>query len=114
MRGDLSAMLEPAFLRSIVAEHPIALLREVYERTGSQSAINRMMHLDLKLTLADNDLRKVNTMCRLAGVDVGYPMLDEEVVELSGEIPPSGKVNGFRLRYFFKEALKDLLPPEIL
>jgi asparagine synthase (glutamine-hydrolysing) len=114
LRSDLEAMLEPDFLGAIAREHPLAVLREVYERTPSSSAINRMLHLDLKLTLADNDLRKVSTMCRLAGVDVRYPMLDDEMVALSGEVSPSGKVNRFRLRYFFKKALRDFLPPEIL
>lgn len=114
MRSDLRAMLMPDFLASIRPDHPLELMREVYERTQSSSAINRMMHLDLKQTLSDNDLRKVNVMCRLAGIDVRYPMLDDEVVAFSAEVPPSGKVGGLRLRPFFKKALAGLLPPEIL
>jgi asparagine synthase (glutamine-hydrolysing) len=90
------------------------MMREVYWRTASGSCVNRMMHLDLKLTLADNDLRKVNRMCELAGVAVRYPLLDEEMVAFSGQIPPSSKVKGLKLRYFFKEALRDFLPPETL
>jgi asparagine synthase (glutamine-hydrolysing) len=73
-----------------------------------------MMHLDLKITLADNDLRKVSRMCDMAGVEVRYPMLDDDLVELSGEIPAALKVKGLKLRYFFKRALKDVLAPETL
>ena len=40
-----------------------AMLREAYQRTDSASSLNRMMHLDLKLTLADNDLRKPPAPC---------------------------------------------------
>jgi asparagine synthase (glutamine-hydrolysing) len=36
------------------------------------------------------------------------------MVEFSGRVPPSEKVKGLRLRYFFKESLRDLLPPEII
>jgi asparagine synthase (glutamine-hydrolysing) len=107
-------MLEPEFLASIRTDHPSTLMREVYERTESRSPLNRMMHLDLKQTLADNDLRKVNVMCGLAGIDVRYPMLDDELVALSGIVPPSGKVKGTRLRHFFKESLRDLLPAEVI
>ncbi|MCX7894146.1 MAG: asparagine synthetase B [Burkholderiales bacterium] len=92
VREELGAMLEPDFVASVSPEHPFALMREVYGRAASASAVNRMMHLDLKLTLADNDLRKVNVACRLAGIDARYPMLDDAVVALSGEVPPAGKV----------------------
>lgn len=114
VREELGAILEPDFLASVSPDHPFVLMREVYGRTASASAVNRMMHLDLKLTLADNDLRKVNLACRLAGIEARYPMLDDTVVALSGEVPPSGKVRGVRLRPFFKDALRDFLPAEIL
>ena len=35
--------------------------------------VDKMLFFDWKLTLADNDLKKVNTMCDLAGVDVALP-----------------------------------------
>ena len=89
-------------------------MRDTYQRTTSDSYINRMLHLDLKFTLADNDLRKVNRMCHLAGVAVHYPLLDEEMVAFSASLPDSLKVNGFKLRYFFKQALKDFLPAQTL
>ena len=72
------------------------------------------MHLDFQFTLADNDLRKVSMMCEQAGVEVRYPLLDDELVEFSGSIPPSLKVKGLQLRYFFKQALRDFLPPETI
>jgi asparagine synthase (glutamine-hydrolysing) len=73
-----------------------------------------MMHLDLKQTLADNDLRKVNGMCEFAGMRVGYPLLNERLVEFSARLAPDLKVRRGQLRYFFKEALSDFLPTEII
>jgi len=43
-----------------------------------------MMHLDLKETLADNDLRKVNGSVRAGGIKVRYPLLDDDLVAFSG------------------------------
>src|SRR3989304_6363409 len=63
--------------------------REVYRRTQGDSYVQRMMHYDLQVILADNDLRKVNRMCELAGVRVRYPMLDEELVAFAARVPPS-------------------------
>ena len=51
-----------------------------------------MMHLDLKKILADNDLRKVNGMCEMAGIEVRYPLLDDELVAFSGRLSARQKV----------------------
>ena len=73
-----------------------------------------MMHLDLKFTLADNDLRKVGTMTEAAGIEVHYPLLDDRMVAFANSLPVDYKVRGQKLRWFFKEALTDLLPEKII
>jgi len=73
-----------------------------------------MLHLDMKFTLADNDLRKVSRMCEAAGIEVRYPMLNESLVNFSGQLPVNFKVRGQKLRWFFKKALQDFLPREII
>jgi asparagine synthase (glutamine-hydrolysing) len=89
-------------------------LTEVYERTSSDHYINRLMHLDLKFTLADNDLRKVGTMTEAAGIEVHYPLLDDRLVAFANRLPVDYKVRGQQLRWFFKQALTDLLPEKII
>jgi asparagine synthase (glutamine-hydrolysing) len=113
-RQALSEIFEPEFLAAVDPNRPRDIAREVFGRTTSQSAVNRMMHLDLKETLADNDLRKVNVMCELSGMQVRYPLLDDDLVAFSGRLSPAQKVKGLRLRHFFKESLKDFLPPETI
>ena len=113
-RSPLAEILEPDFLARVDPHEPFALHREAYRRTASAAAVDRMMHLDLKFTLADNDLRKVVRMGEAAGVEVRFPLIDDALVEFSGEVPASLKVRRLKLRYFFKQALKDFLPPETL
>jgi asparagine synthase (glutamine-hydrolysing) len=113
-REVLTDIFEPEFLKSVDPREPRNIAREAYRRAGARSPVNCMMHLDLKETLADNDLRKVNGMCELAGIEVRYPMLDDDLVAFSGRLSPAQKVKGLRLRYFFKEALKDFLAPETI
>jgi asparagine synthase (glutamine-hydrolysing) len=113
-REPMDQILMPDFLAQIQANQPEALLREVYDRTETHSFINRMLHLDLKFTLADNDLRKVTRACALAGVAVRYPLLDEALAAFSAELTPDEKVHGQYLRYFFKKTLADFLPREII
>ena len=102
------------FLASIDPAHPHALMKETYDAAHAGSLINRMLALDIKFTLADNDLPKVTRMCELAGVDIAYPLLSEPVVDFSATLPPALKLKGTKLRYFFKEALRDFLPNEII
>jgi asparagine synthase (glutamine-hydrolysing) len=102
------------FLASVDRAAPLTLMGHVYGNAHAHSLINRMLALDAKFTLADNDLPKVTRMCELAGVDVAFPMLHESVVDLSLALPPRLKLKGTRLRYFFKEALRGFLPEEII
>jgi asparagine synthase (glutamine-hydrolysing) len=113
-RQPLPEMFTPEFLARVDSHQPGELLREVYDRADTTSFINRMLHLDIKFTLADSDLRKVGAMTEAAGIDVRYPLLDDAMMDFSGEVPPDWKVKGQYLRWFFKTALKGFLPDEII
>jgi asparagine synthase (glutamine-hydrolysing) len=113
-RSALGDIFEAGFLDHIDTREPLADLRDAYHRARSSSAVNRMMHLDLKITLADNDLRKVSQACGLAGVQVRYPLLDDRMLEFAASVPPRMQLKQTRLRWFFKQALRDFLPPEII
>ena len=113
-RQPLDQMFLPSFLAKIDAQLPASMLKDAYDRTHSSSYINRMLNLDMKFTLADNDLRKVNGMTEAAGIEVRYPLLDDAMVAFSGEVPPDWKVKGQYLRWFFKQALTGYLPDEII
>jgi asparagine synthase (glutamine-hydrolysing) len=89
-------------------------MRKIYQDVDAKSLINRMLGLDFQLTLADNDLPKVTRMCDSAGIDVAFPMLYDDVVDFSLKLAPRLKVHGTQLRYFFKKALADFLPAEII
>lgn len=110
----LEEIFRPEFLAHIDPHEPLKLLQQVYRRPDSGTSLNRMLYLDWKFTLADNDLRKVNRMCERCGVEVGYPMLDTDLVEFSTQIPPRVMLKGFKLRSFYKHAMRDVLPERIL
>jgi asparagine synthase (glutamine-hydrolysing) len=104
----------PDLLQEVDRDAPLALLRGIYSETLPYSLINRMLALDFRITLSDSDLPKVNGACDLAGVEVAYPLLDDDLVRFSLGLDPDLKLRGTRLRYFFKEALREFLPREIL
>lgn len=102
------------FLGGVCRAAPAEQVERAYRSSNADSLINRMLALDFKYTLADNDLPKVVRSSELAGVDVRFPLLHDEVVAFSARLSPGLKLRGPRLRYFFKKALQDFLPPEII
>ncbi|MBK1706661.1 asparagine synthetase B family protein [Halochromatium glycolicum] len=113
-RIALAELFTPGFLEQVDTEAPWQLMRTLYQRPQQATSLNRMLYLDWQQTLADNDLRKVTRMCQLAGVDVVYPMLDDELVAFSCRVPSELKLHRGRLRHFYKEAMRDFLPAGII
>jgi asparagine synthase (glutamine-hydrolysing) len=108
------AIFTPEFLDAINPGYPSRLLDETYHENGAGSLINRMLAFDRKFTLADNDLPKVAKACELAGMDVAFPLISDEIVAFSLRLEPQLKLKGTKLRYFFKEALRGFLPDDII
>jgi asparagine synthase (glutamine-hydrolysing) len=104
----------PDFLAHVDPTEPSTLYRETFAPFAGCSLVNQMLAIDFRFTLADSDLPKVTRMCEMAGVDVVFPMLDANVVDFAAKLPPHYKLRGTKLRWFFKEALRDFLPPEII
>jgi asparagine synthase (glutamine-hydrolysing) len=113
-RHDPREVFAPGMLEGVRSDRPLRLLREEYAMPTTSSPVNRMLFLDWKFTLHDNDLVKVNTMCALAGVEVAYPMLDPAVIDFSLRLPGDWKVRRGELRWFYKRAMRDFLPREII
>lgn len=109
-----NSIFDNHYLADIDVQQPITLLSETYNEVPDATLLNKMLYLDWKFTLADNDIRKVNTMCHAADVDVSYPFLDNRVVDSSTQIPSNLKIKGMKLRSFYKDTYSDFLPPEII
>ena len=113
-RHDVTDIFQGGFLERVDTAEPLQLLRDCYNRPENASTLNRMLYMDWKTTLHDNDLVKVNRMCEMVGVDVCYPLLDQRIVELSCRIPSDSKLKGQQLRWFYKQAMADFLPEQII
>jgi asparagine synthase (glutamine-hydrolysing) len=104
----------PDFLQQAPPETWLQIADAHFNDARASSELNRMMHLDLKIILADNDLRKVSGTAEIAGLRVRYPLLDRSLAEFSGTIPTSLKLRGSQKRYIFKKAMLGILPEKVL
>ncbi|MCB1844439.1 MAG: hypothetical protein KDI09_15870, partial [Halioglobus sp.] len=113
-REGRHTMLDPDFAASIDPAGPFRLMQEVWDSSASDDLLEKMLCYDWRFTLAENDLRKVGTMCDLAGVRVSFPMLHQDLIDLAGRIPPNMKIRRMKLRDFYKRATTGFLPDAII
>jgi asparagine synthase (glutamine-hydrolysing) len=114
VRDRATDLLADDFRARVDADFPLHVAREHYDRTAGASALNRLLYLDMKMAIGDNDLFKVNRTAEGLGLAIQYPFLDREVAAVAGKIPARLKMKGLKKRYIFKEAFRGLLPREIL
>jgi len=114
LRLGIHDVLTPEFLARVNTQGPQELQRHVWALAKTDSELNRTLAYDWRFTLADSDLPKVRGTTELAGVSVGFPFLDDALTDFSCRLPVDYKLRGFKLRWFFKEALRGFLPDEII
>jgi asparagine synthase (glutamine-hydrolysing) len=107
-------VLSPGFLSRIDADSAAAQQRDIWAQAHCALDINRTLAFDWRYTLAESDLPKVRGTTQLAGVEVGFPLLDDDLLAFSMRLPGDFKLKGLKLRWFFKEALRGFLPDEII
>jgi asparagine synthase (glutamine-hydrolysing) len=114
-RVGVAEVLDPGFLALVDTAEPARLQQAVWDETpGPCSELNRNLAFDWRFTLADNDLPKVRLATQQAGMGVGFPLLDRDLLDFSLALPSTLKLKGSQLRWFFKESLRGFLPDEIL
>lgn len=111
---NVQDVLHDEFIRDVAADAPWTILEGHFRRVRADAELDRLLYLDLKLTIGDNDLLKVTRTAGLAGVGVRFPLLALPLVEFTGTLPPHFKVRGLEKRYLFRRAFRTLLPPETL
>lgn len=113
-RLGIDQTLTAGFLGKVDISSPLQHQRKVWASAQTANNTNRELSFDWRYTLAESDLPKVCGTTRLAGLEVGFPMLDDDLLAFSLRLPVDHKLKGLKLRWFFKEALRGFLPDEII
>jgi asparagine synthase (glutamine-hydrolysing) len=114
LRLGVTQVFTADFLAQVDPDDPLRQQRAVWRQAPQASPLNHMLAYDWRYTLAEADLPKVCGATALAGVAVGFPFLDDRLLDFSLRLPTEYKLRGLKLRWFFKEALRDFLPDEII
>ncbi|HKC54826.1 MAG TPA: asparagine synthase (glutamine-hydrolyzing) [Vicinamibacterales bacterium] len=88
----------------------LAYFNEVNGRSG---LLGRLLHTDIKTYLVEL-LMKQDQMSMSASIESRVPFLDHVLVEFAARLPDRLKLRGFTTKRILREALRGLLPEEIL
>ena len=111
----LAPALSPAMRESLGADRPVdQLLRSLDGLPPGVSRLNQMLHLDRAHFLADHNLNYTDKMAMACGVEVRLPFLDPDLVAFSERLADERKIRGPAGKYVLRQALRGVLPDEIL
>jgi len=108
---EMAALLVPGLAELAArtwAENPV---RRAYEREAAGDEVNRRLRADLRTTLVDEMLAKVDRMTMAWGLEARVPFLDRSLVEWAFRQPGRYKVRGGQGKRLLRRALADL--PEV-
>ena len=88
--------------------------RDTLNLIDSTNEIERMQFLDINFYMAEDILTKVDRAAMAVSLETRAPFLDPRVGQFAASIPVDYKLRGRKGKYILKQAVKDLLPREIL
>ncbi len=80
---------------------------------GHSTILDRLLYADLKTYLVEL-LMKQDQMSMAASIESRVPFLDHHLVEFAAALPPRMKLRGLTTKWILRQAVKRILPREIL
>jgi asparagine synthase (glutamine-hydrolysing) len=113
MPGQDAALFSDEWRRAITVD-PFAPIRHQVTGCNSSERLDREIYVDLKYTMPESLLMKVDKMSMAHALEVRVPFLDYQFVEFCATIPGDFKLKGFTTKAIFRSAMKGILPDAIL
>jgi asparagine synthase (glutamine-hydrolysing) len=111
---ELLTLLTPDARKALDLASLYESARAQYAAAGDLDPINRDAYVYTRGYLAEGLLTKLDRATMAVSLEARAPLLDHNFVKLAFSIPGSLKVRRGRLKHVFKEALKGLVPDEVL
>jgi asparagine synthase (glutamine-hydrolysing) len=107
------ALFSPAFLARVQAD-PFDPIRRTRARAGGADRLSQELYVDLRLTMPDSVLMKVDKMSMAHSLEVRVPFLDHALVEYMAKVPSRLKFPGLQTKAIYRKAMQGVLPDFIL
>ena len=110
MQRDL---LTPEARERIGSSDPYHAVTEYLDKTDAESLLERLLYVDTKTYLHEL-LMKQDQMSMAASIESRVPFLDHKLVEHTARLPERMKLRGLTTKFILRQAMKGVLPGEIL
>src|SRR5439155_24269491 len=111
--ATLRRLIAPDLVRAIDAQHDVFdEFRALFDDPTCHALINKMTRFDLK-TLLPALLQVEDRTSMAVSLESRVPLLDHRIVELAASMPPKVKFQGGRSKHIFREAVRQIVPPEV-
>ncbi|CAN5659251.1 amidotransferase 1, exosortase A system-associated [soil metagenome] len=108
------ALLSPSLGALVTSDNAYGASRAFFDGpNGSSTLLDRLLYTDIKTYLVEL-LMKQDQMSMAASIESRVPFLDHKLVEFASGLPERMKLRGFHTKWILREAVKEILPPEIL
>lgn len=110
-----AALYTDTFKHRVGQRYTSELIAQSFSHAGSTDRTEQAVYADYATYLPDDLLVKVDMATMAVALEGRSPFLDHEMLELSAQIPFHLKIKGLNnKKYILKEALRGVLPDEIL
>lgn len=97
----------------IANTNPYCLQSQLLEKCDADDVLEKLLYADTKTYLHEL-LMKQDQMSMAASIESRVPFLDHKLVEFSARMPREMKLRGGTTKWILREAMKGILPDEIL
>lgn len=111
--GSDRSVLSDDFNSHFDGERIFNRFSQLFNHPNTLSYYNKMVHYDLAANLPAL-LHVEDRVTMAVSLESRVPLLDRRIVELIASMPPALKFKGAEMKYIFKKATEDLIPPLIL
>jgi asparagine synthase (glutamine-hydrolysing) len=112
--GDKRHLFTNDFQAGLQGYDSIEVLRQHYDKAGTDDLLSRIQYVDIKTYLTDDILAKVDRASMAVSLEVRAPLLDHQLMETVARMPSELKLRGRSGKYIFKKAMEPMLPQGII
>jgi asparagine synthase (glutamine-hydrolysing) len=114
-RSDELSRILSDDLRASTSDHdPFRYHDQYLDRVRGENWLNQLLYVDLKTFLPCLNLAYTDKMSMATSTEVRVPLLDDELVKMSGAVPAQLKLRRTDRKYVFKRSMEGVLPKEII
>ncbi|MBF0613914.1 MAG: asparagine synthase (glutamine-hydrolyzing) [Magnetococcales bacterium] len=109
----LSTLLHADLVSQYDPETIFGAFRDIFHRAATGSYLNKMTAFD-QVTLLPALLQVEDRVSMAVSLESRVPLLDTRLAAMAATIPPRIKYKNGELKYIFRHAVRNLLPPSVM